>query len=261
MRLEKYLLEYRQYNKETRSKDISEEEAIKIVKTKCKQAVKIYTSSNTRIYRGLYKSGLGYYRYVEPSKFKRLSANINNYYTLMIDNFKAWSKYPKRSKSIVCTTDANRACMYSHCNYPFVVFPFDGAKIGVCPEFDIWDTYVDVDSFIPITLDQLTNELERQFIFSYGSHIFEWSDFKKACKELDKDKKNIDYGGEILTEYFLDEKIKLIEWLEKLFTPKKCKFKLININQMKDDRKEVWTDANSVLISGLLIDEFMKKIL
>jgi hypothetical protein len=78
---------------------------------------------------------------IEPSKHERVSANTSNVYTLLIDNLRSWSEYPKRSRSIICSTSAFNAAGYGVHNPPHQVFPEDGAKIGVAPRSDIWNSF------------------------------------------------------------------------------------------------------------------------
>ena len=57
--------------------------------------------------------------------------NINNY-TLMMDNSKKWSEFPKRSKAFICS---------SHFFSKFYVIPVDASKWGICSKDDIFYSF------------------------------------------------------------------------------------------------------------------------
>jgi len=83
------------------------------------------------------------YTILNPKIEKRKSRNTANFYTLMMENLSQWRKFPKRSNSLICTTDYYKARMYGTA---YRVIPIDlNAKFGVCPEEDIWESF-DVDS-------------------------------------------------------------------------------------------------------------------
>jgi hypothetical protein len=126
-----YLIET-EYGK-PRSTAISAQEAEDLIMTKCSASLQ-----STQIYRGV-KSHSMNFALVDPTKGSpRISANTDNYYTLLIDNLPAWRAYPKRSKSIICSTSLSIADSYGTV---YRVYPFNNAIIGVCTDIDIWDSF------------------------------------------------------------------------------------------------------------------------
>lgn len=125
---------------EGRGKGLTKYQAVELIKKNCFDIVKTYSKTKGRIYRGA--SGIDdYYDYqiVDPTKGKlRRSKNTRNYYTLLMDNLTPWNVYPKRSRSIVCSTNIHKASGYGNL---YVVLPYNNAKIGVCPSEDIWDSF------------------------------------------------------------------------------------------------------------------------
>lgn len=109
---------------------------LKILKTRCSEFLK---ASKSPIYRG-FNGGNTPWFISQPSKHERTSKKdaSGNVYTLLIDNLNSWQKFPKRSKSLICTTDQYTAENYGNV---YLVIPFDSAKWGVCPEADIWDSF------------------------------------------------------------------------------------------------------------------------
>ena len=118
---------------EGRGKAIDEYEAAELFKKNCKQ----YKWGEQTFYRGVEGRLLQPY-FIDPSKSERKSANTSNFYTLWIDNSKKWADYPKRSKSLICTTQAQTAAGYGT---SYMMIPYDGAKIGVCPSYDMWESF------------------------------------------------------------------------------------------------------------------------
>ncbi len=91
--------------------------------------------NKTPIFRGI-KDQHSPFLYVDPStSAPRKSANIDNYYTLLIDNLPSWAAYPKRSRSLICTTVTHSAGNYGR---TYRVFPVNGSKIGLCRNGDMW---------------------------------------------------------------------------------------------------------------------------
>jgi len=103
------------------------------------------------IYRGAKK-------YDDSSEFlgllytpgKRISENTSNVYTkLLSDLFKSWQKFPKRNKSVIASFDINKAADYVDINgMLYIVLPKNGARIGICPKKDIWNSFDNFPSSI-----------------------------------------------------------------------------------------------------------------
>jgi len=75
----------------------------------------------------------------------RKSQNMTtNHYTVIMDNIPSRHDFPKRSKSIICTTDPLEAGNYG--SKPVQIIPFDSAKVGIANTNDIWNTPI---SFLP----------------------------------------------------------------------------------------------------------------
>ena len=67
--------------------------------------------------------------------------NTSNHYTNFLDLNPANVAWPKRSKSLICTTSKSRAEEYTFGRNPTVVrvFPFDGVEIAEVMKQDMWD--------------------------------------------------------------------------------------------------------------------------
>lgn len=95
---------------------------------------------DTPFYRGM-GSGLDV-SFVDLTKTKRVSQNTSNWYTEIFDNHPEMKDFPKRSESLICTTDIDYASHFSA--YVYAVLPVKNAKIGEVCERDIWAKTIDV---------------------------------------------------------------------------------------------------------------------
>ncbi len=122
------------YETSSRGRSLTLEEIVEIFNQNCK----MYDNNSVKLFRGHGAAML--YSLYEPKKFKRVSANTANHYTVLIDEILPnWKSYPKRSESLVCSTSESYTKAYG--NYMYEVIPFDSAKIAVCPYRDIWESF------------------------------------------------------------------------------------------------------------------------
>lgn len=137
----KFLEGIQSYESAPRTATIDLEAALKLIEQNCKG----YLSSSgakTGIFRGFKMSGNAAFGDSNAGN-PRVSANTFNYYTLWMDNDPAWSKFPKRSRSFICSESDSVAegfamkSGYETC----YIFPYDDAKIGACPTDDLWQAF------------------------------------------------------------------------------------------------------------------------
>src|SRR5882762_7031765 len=115
------------------------------------QIIASVKNPHTTIYRGLngHEENI---LYVDPTNYTRRSANTDNYYTLLMDNLPSWSKFPKRSKSLICTTDSDNADTYGQVKGSvYVVLPLGNPIIACCDGEDLWDSFHYVQSEMDIS--------------------------------------------------------------------------------------------------------------
>ena len=255
MRLQNFLL-----TEEGRTQGLSEDEAMKKLQTTHRVAAKASEKGSNRIYRGLNRDE-GAFAFVQPSQSTRMSKNTLNAYTLLIDNLPAWKAYPKRSKSVIASSDYGRATDYAYNGGIYCVFPENGAKIGVCPMGDIWDSFQ--GSMNVISMDGFAQSLRNLIMLAhntkdtYVEEFKEWNSFLENLDYVDKVRFDIndDYmlPGTIqdlgLENYFKKgSKIRLIDHLAKLLDPTKNRFELKKAGDDLPKFKEVWTDGDCVFI-------------
>ena len=261
MRLDKYIKEQWYSQQLDRTQKVDKEFVLEFMKKN-----KDYRDGG-RVFRGLHRL-IGGYGYVEPEKFVRRSKNTENYYTLIIDNSSYWSAYPKRSRSIICTSSPYTADSYGT---GYRVIPKDGAKIGECPVSDFWQSFsdsigrkslADLNYYINKLLLLIVVQIKKSVL----PPIYEYNELKKYFAMVDENKskiekvlkdgikRNDDTYEAIYSvfnfdlEYFEKNK-KLLEVLEERFRPDKNGFKLKNIgDRFERDDVELWISDPCVLV-------------
>jgi len=151
---------FRQFFNDTRSlaedaaavmkyESLAASKIIDLIKQHCSDAEWMITSNNP-IYRGESDGGIAAQvektgaAIIDPSKTERVSRNTSNYYTMIMDNNPECSAFPKRSRSLICTMDAQRAASHAHGGQPVILIPTNGVRIGIVNRPDIWDTQIEL---------------------------------------------------------------------------------------------------------------------
>ncbi len=115
--------------------------AVSILNKHCKDALWMLEKGRP-IWRGDDNMRVEGFALLDASKSVRKSKNTSNYYTVLLDNnpYNQPLGFPKRSKSLICSTSYSYASDYSGDVY--AIIPFDGVPIGCVNEQDMWDTMV-----------------------------------------------------------------------------------------------------------------------
>ena len=131
MRLEQYITEAG-----GRSKALDPTKAFEMCATTHRDAYMAAKDKKAIIYRGV--TGVRAIMEIDPKKGSpRRSANTLNFYTLWMDNYGTFKSFPKRSQSVICSTDFFKAQGYGMNVY--VLLPKNRSKIGVVKSRDIFD--------------------------------------------------------------------------------------------------------------------------
>jgi len=247
---------------ENRSKEITQDEATKLIKDNCSDIIKQYEKSTNRIYRGKHGTSSDY-QLVTPGKgTQRMSRNTRNYYTLLMDNLPAWKFYPKRSRSIVCSTNKYKANEYGTL---YVVLPYNKAKIGVCLQEDIWDSsyenfninLMEFNIFLQGLLTASTKQNNINFDKNWKSLTNIFKDSEARIQSLSWYYKDNNQFVKKIFEPIQNGK-SYIEVLNKIINPNKLNIKLetpktINLkNQI-----EVWVSkSSSILIKADIFETY-----
>ena len=244
---------------EGRSKQIPNYAASKLLEKNCQVAMDSWQYAP--IYRGI---GSGFsYLYIDPKQGTRRSANTKNYYTLINDNSKAWSKYPKRSQSLICTTDVNYTSSYGK---SYTVFPYDGAKIGVCPKDDYWKSFDEgLENGNASALHEFNYDLNDIFKKHMNIQINDktFKSITDAFKNFDlivKDRQIVTF--EIKYSWFNGYNGNLLELVNSILHPMNNSFELKKIGDdlTRGEEREVWTDSKCILIEWMYNNDPSEKM-
>ena len=266
-----------------RSKEISENEMYSYIESVPTLGKKIASKllKGNFIHRGLRVDNKRLY--IEPKLFNRVSKNTDNFYTLLIDNFPTWENYPKRSRSIVCSTSEDKADVYGNV---YAVFPIDmSAQFGVCSSQDIWLSFKSIGRLNELNSDisllgtlisnkpDLTSE-ENNIISSViysDKQSLTYNNLINFFSFVDKNKSfYINQGYSHLSNFmihYMDSNVSLYDYLLVKMKPDVNGFSLLNYyddNTRLPDNREVWTDSSCLLINEDIASymniEFIRKL-
>lgn len=198
------------------------------------------------IYKGLH---LGFDAYkTDPKLLKRKSQYTSNHYTLLLSNLPVWRNWPKRDQSLICSTSFEYARNYGDL---YIVLPKNGSKIGICPNNDIWNSFLGLTG---IPLDKLNDFFKDIPDKTYLGMLRQLLAKRKTIATLlnrDDRTEHQDRWLNWLAERF--QKAHNIEDIERIFNvllnPVSAGFELSAIKDFKTSgNHEVWTDSEALLI-------------
>lgn len=272
----------------SRMKEISNDEALRLVKTKCSNYLATI-SKLPHIVRGI-EYDRGDFAIGDPTDSVRVSRNTTNEYTLLLDNLPSWKEYPKRSNSFICGTAGNRGYVKGFGSYLYYVFPYNNTTIGVCPNEDLWQSFHahGQEKWSDIIQSEYMQGFELSYVsywlnrvmnkFGIDYNEIDFNSFKKAAAELYKKmkeeveqkkdemseeqmEKNIYYIGSF---YRLTSKYKSIfSFLEEVIHPKKNNFFTTNetgIAEFSNEAREIWFSNKAIFVEYFKIDDFMEQL-
>lgn len=239
---------------EGRSKVISEKEFKDLFKKNCLETHYL----GPEIYRGTDNSNP--FLYVNPSLSERKSPYATNQiYMLLLSNMPSWNMYPRRNRSLACSSSKEKANGYGTNMY--IVFPYNQANIGVSPTDDIWYC---TDKKFHITLNDINYNIEDIIYFAIGKSIqrdIKYEALLKIFSEVDefkiRDRRGYNSEFQKLTigaqEFFEDigydkPKTKLFDCLNKELSPDELGFKRTTTGHPILNKAEVWTDSECLLV-------------
>lgn len=219
-------------------------------------------AENTPFYRGM-RTELSGISYVDLTKTTRKSQNTSNWYTEIFDNHFEMGDYPKRSKSLICSSDLEYA--YGFGKQVNIVLPVKNSKIGEVRELDIWDlgpielfgrsgTLDDLNDFLGeiIKLGLNTKECSFQLLRNFDGEI------KDKNSEAFNRIQNSDYSNLLDSDDFFYDFLKTI--LE-AYSPDMLGIKPSTPATFRHSGdQEVWFDTGAIIIPFKEWEE-MRKIL
>jgi len=236
---------------ESRSQKITFDTVKNLIRENCQQWLHKNRGDQQAIFRGI-KSDNDFLK-IDSSTEVRSSLDQKDisFYFPIIDR---WSGFPKRSQSIICSSNANIAKNFGT---PYLVIPYDNAKLAICKTYDIWHSYDYIRlSMLNYKIGSMIREFNRTIIkgdteiFMVNSYedivkVSNWltlhnDDFLKYSKETqyyEISDKIIEYGS-------------LLKYLESELTPENLKCYIENYRKLTllNTKCEIWTDSKAILV-------------
>lgn len=210
------------------------------------------------IYRGMTGGNFFYKIRGLDSSEERMSPNaIENIYNLLLSNLPSWSKYPKRNKSIICSTDRNIAVDYGTL---YCIFPYNNTKIGLVPDSDIWYSFgkygclSDFNYYIMNILETFSKTPTDKIFKNYNQLLKCFDEVDKTKKENKKIAydyiKKVRYIFDLLNscKYFDIPEKKFIDCLNTALDPEHGGFDIITTKNKYPYNREVWIDDYCIAV-------------
>ena len=228
---------------------LSIERVVDLLHTHYSKAWTSYLEDGQAVYRGWKREiKLGVY---SPSSGTRKSQNTGNYYTKLFDTNPANTNNPQRSKSFICSTNADTAINFSTTgeNTTSLIIPINTGKYGVVPAFDLWNVKLPRLQFQNFYYDELNNFCKDIF----GDDAPSYDEFVRKLDSIKKD--DDDYKIlQVLLQYKTDV-FQFIEVWKDVYTYDKHGFSIEPAGSFLPANVEVWTDSDCVVIPMLMLQD------
>lgn len=249
---------------------ISDEEAEKILETKCFKNFR----EGPILFRGNWNLRNKYYHFT--GNYTRKSANTTNHYTkLFSEELSSWSAYPKRNKSLICTTYKNGAAAFGNV---YQIIPYDSSKpFGAAGESDFWDIIYDNPYWKALnilSLNELNDVLEEIFgndrefasnlkrnsikevirilpenLSKYAKDLVFcalWYEGKSVNQAKDLTQEYINGNSSVISQKTLSTNF--LEILNKILAPQNTSVKLLqSFSSIKSTPGEIWFDTPAIM--------------
>lgn len=219
--------------------------ALEQIKTNCSEAISAL-KTGVKIFRGI--PSYDEYILIDPKLKMRKSTTGLEYYNILMSNLPNWRKFPRRDRSLICSTSESTADLFariSNKGTTYLVLPFNGAKFGVCPSDDIFGSKLNIKNGMGFDSINLFYSKARISDYSFKDLLITGFKNKNSLSSRFLD----DYDMPLRQEF---EKVKTLReflaLLQKLYDPVKCGFKLLPIEKLNLISREVWTDSKAYLV-------------
>lgn len=265
---------------------LDRDSAIQFARNHCMAAIK----NPNALWRGV-RINDSLYCTVNPHTTLRPSANTTNYYNLLLSNIPSWKEYPPRNRSLIATGDVKYAESFSNgtTGNIFRVFPIDNSVMGICPQFDIWNSFKHASELLGQynTLDGVElNEIIYSFILhclNLKSGKFDGNFEELRSYLIQVDKKLLSMNPQQIEDLIIDvqeqahpqagksivrlirgtvkEKSSII-FFDKIFDPDDNGFRVERISTgLHFGNNEVWTNGECLLVHKDREKAFIKMVL
>lgn len=226
--------------------DADANKMIEAVKIECSDAI-LAAAKNRLIFKGMFITGLPLLIKTNPALIERKSQNTANHYTVLLSNLPEWKRFPKRSRSLICSTSYKYAAEYG--SSTFLVLPKNGTKIGVCSQRDFWESFPVMQRLSNLVsgrfhnMDQFTEFLAEECdipdTLPYDKMIARMLEKKQTLANCFPLMATAETTRDIRTE------------LGKILNPKQNEFRLSTINTIPPTNitREVWFSDEAYLLN------------
>lgn len=250
MKSSEFITEVKDYQHES----ISIEKAVALLNEHCRESL---ATIHAPLWRGM-RDHFGEVVTIDPTTGLRKSANTSNYYTLLIDNSPYFEGWPKRSKSLICSTWHRYASDYGRL---YAIFPFDGVKIAVCHSKDIWETQVNIPELGIHTSGPDSMRRFNQYLYRIGFPQ-SWHGIVKAAKS-EATQKSLRLNVLIALQDRIPSPDNVLPTLLAGMAPELTKFKLMSIAEFAAEppqNKECWVGGPVVAIRKDIYEKFLDAV-
>ncbi len=261
----------RNYETQSRSEEISLEKAIELFRFNCSD----YDPSLNKIYRGNENFFESAFKLSNPQNFVRKSANTTNYCTLILELLDSWKPYPRRSRSLICSSRKWGADVFG--NTRDLVIPFNNSKIGICPSGDFWQGFEKTLRPYPLDVSGFNRDFD-YMISDYFENPGNYSAQVQTERSLTPERL-LEFINKVTSDDFYKFKEKfdskylkkilspnLMDFLKNIFDPEYNNFKSCNIKEYQQIpstfAQEVWIEGPCLLLNTRdpeVIKDFFKK--
>jgi hypothetical protein len=233
-------MRFKDYLREAKHRqDISIEQAQELLQAHCSDALKHLDKPLWRGFSGKEDAYL-----VQGELGGRGSANTTNHYTVLMDHFLTPLGYPKRSASIIMANNENLRAASSYGEI-YAVFPYDGVKIGVCEDEDIWFTKFTIGAATHAQKIDAWND----FFDDAGIPDHSYQDLVQGIKETIENKEDEYYS--LMRNVFGFDPAKIEEILKEAYSPKNLGLHLAtsaDIQKYEDRDRELWIGGKCIAL-------------
>ncbi len=205
---------------------------------------------------------------INPKNFHRESKDTQNMHNIIMDNSEYWKDYPKRSESLICTTDPHYAKSFGDL---YRVIPIKkNAFFGAVEGYDIFAGFQnlkEIDDDID-DLKDLETYLENTFDRFWTKELYDVKDLENATS-----REMLDYLPEEGDDHTItgwtyeryDAMVKkyrnFVKYLEEHMKPMDNDFWDFEYDQQQDEIMgyEVWTDQPCLMVKDSLIRELRRE--
>ena len=256
------------------------EEDFKRDTTKLEVAAKYFKENGSKFlwmleeYKFIYRGDTSHYvipgsaDIIDVMGTARVSVNTSNHYTVIFDNHPEMKDFPKRSKSLICSTSFSKASDYSErYSEPFIVLPTNDSTVGFTGEQDIWNTYITLAG-VTMSLSSVNYMFEHLGIKDRS--IQDFYDFQEKLRDKASDEflkldqaltNNNVIDGSSQYKSMVNN---FVNCVFEAYSPKNTGFYSKNSSSfsMADmDDQELWVDGHVILLRKDDIHKFKKLVL